>query len=54
MCLTINNRLEALNEGEGIVLLSEYTTTSGSLAWWPTFADVNSSSSCSKEPTSED
>jgi len=51
MCPTINNRLGALDEGEGIVLLSEYMTTSGPLAWWPTFAEVNPSSSCSKEST---
>ena len=47
----MNNRLEALDEGKGIVLLSEYMTTSGPLAWWPAFAEENSSSSCSKEPT---
>jgi len=47
----MNDRLEAADESDGLILLSEYTTTSGPLVWWPTSANVNSSSSWSKEAT---
>jgi hypothetical protein len=49
---TINKRFGGIDDCDDFILLSEYMTTSGPLVWWPTFTEVNSSSSCSKEPTS--